>query len=363
VRNGTVQRFDPADGLGDIALDDGATVRFGLGDCVEFRSIVPAAGLRVIVEDIRPGFRGALRATKVRPLGESWDAVRPVWGLTEPRTIDDRFDGRVRCVPFDPSAFDRIGEARVHDADALAFTPRRFEERVVHPAAEPLRGALAREGRLAFAFARGDGEPAIGSTFVGDAFADLDGEWPRLHHLLQIGRSDAQRLGIDKQLNVFSKGSAPPVIIASSGGARHHAAKSKLPVVALHDPREITVYPASSLLTSDDEEVKQQLTSFDRVYVLSPDGVLHPPDLRWFASGGLVARSWPMAEQLPDALVLGGVAVPMPGRPTYRRLASLSLDLCAGLRGLLALEKRLNWQRLSIDWRPDAEPAAIAYSN
>lgn len=59
---GTIESFDGADGLGWIRLEDGRRVRFGHSVC---RKLVPAAGLRVVVSDVREE-RGALRAGAVK---------------------------------------------------------------------------------------------------------------------------------------------------------------------------------------------------------------------------------------------------------------------------------------------------------
>jgi len=73
---GTIIGLD-RDGIGSIHLDDGRDIRFGMSSCVGIP--VPAAGIRVCVLDVVPGFRGALKASKVLPAVEIAKPETPTW--------------------------------------------------------------------------------------------------------------------------------------------------------------------------------------------------------------------------------------------------------------------------------------------
>jgi hypothetical protein len=69
---GVIVDFVLMDGLGDILLDDGRTIRFGLSACGSFR---PGRGAHVSVSDLKPGFGGRLKAGRVRPEMAQWPGV------------------------------------------------------------------------------------------------------------------------------------------------------------------------------------------------------------------------------------------------------------------------------------------------
>src|SRR4051812_49079726 len=82
---GRIVSYDGADGLGYIELEDGRTIRFGLTS-VEYPLDV-SVGARVVVEDVKPGFGGTLRATRVRdPLRLLSPAEKVAHYLAEPNT-------------------------------------------------------------------------------------------------------------------------------------------------------------------------------------------------------------------------------------------------------------------------------------
>jgi hypothetical protein len=101
---GTIVAFDPADGLGEVRLDDGRTVRFSLRACGPLK---PDPGLRVIVQGLGPGFGGKLRAACVRPATSRPTDTILVWpepwvGFEEGAHWESSDRQYVR---FDPRAF------------------------------------------------------------------------------------------------------------------------------------------------------------------------------------------------------------------------------------------------------------------
>lgn len=102
--SGTIAAFSGADGLGDIALEDGRTVRFSLRAC---GPIKPELGLKVMVQDLAPGFGGKLRAGRVRPT-----TARPVESIRVwPEPWTDFEEGAHwqpsdrKFIRFDPELF------------------------------------------------------------------------------------------------------------------------------------------------------------------------------------------------------------------------------------------------------------------
>jgi hypothetical protein len=404
-RKGVVQRFDAADGLGDILLDDGTIVRFGTSALKDFRSVVPAPGLHVLVGETKPGFRGALRASEVRLAEASWDETWHVVGIEAPRLIETEIPRkRVRLIPFDMGAFPRLASALSKaDVDGRSFsqpTPVHLDE--LHPVLSSLAPLVVPHARVALGFSRASGEPAPGATFVGGSYADLgSGMWPApagtpLTHVLQIGRSDAEVLGFDQQINVFTgslppasldtpmlealgmaplfgavpRGNSPFLVVASRGGSRRQSPVSATPGVALGRGVARMVYPPLDAFHSDNDAVKSQVAAFvTRVYVVDAEGYAFAPDLCLRSVQAYYATAFPSADDLGDDIVLGGIAPPLhrEGSPR-KRLASVELVRFPEIRPTithgddwLAGDGELYWKRWAIDWSADANPQSWAY--
>lgn len=69
MSRGKIISFNAADALGDIELDDGVVVRFGLGALPA--RLKPEPGTKVIIEDMAPDRRGRLKATRITTTAEA----------------------------------------------------------------------------------------------------------------------------------------------------------------------------------------------------------------------------------------------------------------------------------------------------
>ncbi|NMB75529.1 MAG: hypothetical protein GYA21_10425 [Myxococcales bacterium] len=61
---GRITKFDAADGLGTVILDDGREIRFSLTACGYFR---PEVGKKVRVISLTEGYGGQPKATLIEP--------------------------------------------------------------------------------------------------------------------------------------------------------------------------------------------------------------------------------------------------------------------------------------------------------
>lgn len=402
ARSGVIERFDAADGLGDILLDDGTLVRFGLTSLRDFRAAAPTAGTRVRVGETAPGFRGVLRATEVFLEERSWDQVWYVHGLGAPRVVDVEFplERRVRLEPLDLARFADVAPSLEPDAiDARSFAlPTRVPEVTAHEVLGAIAPLAAASARLALGFRRTAGEPEEGATFVGGDYADMGAcDWPSadgapLIHVLQIGADDARSIGVDRQVNVFAAsqpvdGHRTPVldaaglsfpfgarpgadsvlVIGGPGGRRRRGPGPSTPPVAFAPPETRTVFPSSRLFRSDDDAVKARLAEFfTRVYALGGAGREVAPGLVLEPLESLYRRALPSADDLLDDLVLGGIARPLLRESVpRRRLASVNLQRIPELLVTVArgndwidADGQLQWRRWTLDWSEHATPAA-----
>ncbi|MFO0547475.1 MAG: hypothetical protein U0271_03750 [Polyangiaceae bacterium] len=404
-RAGTIQRFDATDGLGDIQLDDGTVVRFGMSSLREFGAVLPTAGLRVLVGETAPGLRGVLRAKEVFFAGESWDRTWHVFGIeTTTRSAGSGSKERVRLLPFDMAAFPRLAEGlAAADLGARAFGPPMAESRSraagVLAAIAPL---VSSQARRAVGLSPKPGEPDVGSTFVGGSYADVsDGVWPAfdgspLRHILQIGAREAAQIGLSSQINVFQcgspaalgaevltswglaplfgampRGDSPYFVLASKGGTRRNGPDVGLPVLAFGEGEPRTVYPPFDAYRSMDPAIQRDIAAFFAdTYVVDPTGYEFAPGVFLRSIQAVYRDEFPDADTLADDLVLGGLAPQKPREKTpRRRLASLSLEsLPVALRKLLAQgdpwlagTADLTWRRWVLDWSEDGAPSAWSY--
>lgn len=404
-RSGVIQRFDLADGLGDILLDDGSTVRFGINSLKEFRSVAPEAGTRVIVGETAPGFRGVVRAKEVYLAEESWDETWHVYGLDSPRVIDVEIPRkRVRLVPFSMSAFPRLAEAlRKNDVDARSFSnaaPTKPQQ--PHGVVESLVPLVSPHARRALGFTRVLGEPAVGSTFLGGSYADLGaGDWPvvggaPLKHVLQIDRQHAAALGLDCQINIFTgeqaaesldtpmlnalgmaplfgavpRGDSPFLVVPGEGGTRRASQTCSTPAIALGEGKSRVVFPSTMLFHSREEAIQSEVAAFfTRVYVVNPEGYAFAPDLAMTSVQAFYGQTFPSADDLVDDVVLGGIAPPLHREVSpRRRLASILLERFPEVREVIAHgdewldgDGDFYWRRWALDWSPDSSPQSWAY--
>ena len=100
---GVIVSFHGPDGLGEIRIDGGEQLIFGLGACVGWASGKPDVGLRVRVSDVRRSVTGRLKAYVVESLSGTWQ----VTGEAEQLEDDVADDEAAATAPWlDPETLD-----------------------------------------------------------------------------------------------------------------------------------------------------------------------------------------------------------------------------------------------------------------
>lgn len=343
---GTITRFDAADGLGEIQLHDGTVVRFGGTACRDFRGPI-AIGLAVRVEGIAPGFGGRLRAATVTRLGETWDEERAVFGLVEPITCDDERGKRVRLVPLDLHRF-AADHPQWTDRDALSpcalgsphesFSPPVDTHPIFVPFWDQVLATATGAAVLDFA----PGDPSVGASFLGGDIADVgeDG-WPAhrgrpMLHLAQLGADLAQALGSSAQLNVFvsslDEDDAVSTVVETRVPTRARRELAALPARCIARRRWAPAYPSSLTLS---RIARGGAPAFFALWVAAPERTPIPA----LSVQARYASTFPSVDALGEAIVAGGygetaLAGTAVDDPPYRRLLTLDTRQLPELSGL-----------------------------
>lgn len=111
---GTIVSFDVTDQMGLVELADGRVVKFGRTACKDLERALPTAGMRVAVDDIEPGFRGALRAKSVVVEGVYVQASASGFSPDVGAQLQDGFGLIATTALFDLGP----GNSLTHDVDA-----------------------------------------------------------------------------------------------------------------------------------------------------------------------------------------------------------------------------------------------------
>lgn len=365
----TVEAIDLGSRQGVLRLDDdqGAVpVHFSLDAC---RGVVPAVGGRVLAGSLgpEPGAGGPLSDTFAMRAGivEADAGVGnvttiPTVGLTTAKS-GTRFDRPLLYLPFDGANFPQLGHAfREEVVGGLALGPATPAPRENLPQYLMGLAELASIARTARCFRATNGEPPHGSSFVAGNVADL-GEvpWPTaagkpLRLLLQVGSSDARRLGVDHQLNVFwDPTEAEPHLVACQPGTRRTIAArlSEATALVLHD--EQAVFPGiiglQSAYAVRGEGLPLDASRFwDVMRAPSPDA----PVETYRSIQADIATWFPKVNELEADVVLGGFSslhVTRGGGPLFKRLATFATSRFDWLEALLGDD----WELAALDVKLD----------
>ena len=236
---GRIVAFSIADGIGQIRLDGGETLRFGARVC---RGFVPAIGMRVVVTDVGPHPLGGVRATGVELAPDARAEADAILESQRPAPSEDaaavaRTSGVLTVLLRDPIANDRNAVRTLFAEAGIAELDAQLDE-----------------GTMRYV--------ARGGTSV--SFAIGNGPYPRagldLRHAegCPLGESFIVFTGVVPQLTSTLVGDSPtPDLWRADGSlllitqiARRMIARGLADAVLLHRAGEVVRTPAEWLRTT-----------------------------------------------------------------------------------------------------------------
>lgn len=382
MKAGRIESFDSKSGRGVLRLDEDngrIAVNFSVDAC---RGVVPAPGIRVVAGQLgaEPGSGGpfsdtfAMRAAIVEPELSDVETLQTV-GISEPMRDENWERKPVLRVPFDASTFPRLATAFREDLVAkLTFGARSPVTSKKLPEHLKLLGGLCDVSRRAYRYRVWRGKPAVGSTFIGGAFADIgDAPWAEgLVPLLQISLEDARNIGLDDQINVFLNAEHEdvqhPSLLPNFIRQQVAGEFSKFHVIKCRPGERVTrknsVSAAKPLELIDDVAVFPDSIGLQTAYASL--GQELPVDVTRFweievRKGAKfrsiqenISEAFPNAAELDADVVLGGFsALHVKGETPFKRLATFSTKRFEWLNEFVE-----HWDKAALEVSFDGTPRA-----
>lgn len=360
MRHGTIVSFDTSTTIGEIKLDDGTVVAFGIDQCKQFRS-TPTVGMPVVVPEVKTAWIGQPRAVRVLPaVVRDWDREIFVHDLENAVTLDDGFGKRVRLSPSNLAAYFAHDPSWLEDdaAERLVFGRAPTEPTpsgACHPIFGLWREAIERTRRDVAILEVIEGDAAPGGSFLGSEFADIPAEaWPklrgrRMQHLAQLGVELMRSFGIEKQLNVFLSSfgydAKVSVVATESPAPRTAQGKNTLAPRALRLKTWRPVYPSCLALG--------RVHAGDRFFELWMNDPKRKP-LPVSSVQRLYEDTFPSPRRLGEPLVVGGYGETLfrEGERPYRRLLTIHTRTFSELTRL-SKPREGDSAYLAIDYEPE----------